>query len=151
SDDYRLLGPFRWPEGEARQQVSAARFRTLKGSSPVPVAAPRVRLLGPGANAEPLCEWDSKSFFQCLGVPSTFTGGLALCAPGSAPQYAEVPQGGSVLKLEQPAWACAVRVAAGTGAALSGPVEFKLSRPGPARGQIFEADPSLTARNLGGD
>jgi hypothetical protein len=149
SSEYLLDGPFLWPDGSARHTVAATRFRSLRGSDRT-LAGARFQLLGPHSARDALCEVDDKARWQCLGVPSAFASVVALCGSSDTAAFGEVSAAEADVTLQHPAWASAVRLSPADPAEQPGPIEIKLLKPGPGKGQLWEPDPGFKTRELGG-
>lgn len=87
---YRLDGPFPWPSGPAERAIVARPARRVGGSSRFAGPPYEMRLAGPDARRDPLCESDGANAWQCAGIPRAFSGHIVACRDGAIAGTAEV-------------------------------------------------------------
>lgn len=144
---YRLDGPFEWPRSAGSRSFRGDARRTLFGSDPVALDLD-FRLIGGGAESDPLCESNGASRWRCLGVPAGFAGRIVACAEGTFAGAAAVrPEGGDATSLRKTSRAAAFRVEGPD----SEPVNAvaRVVRPVTAGGVLFAPDPDSQVSALG--
>lgn len=145
--NYRLDGPFNWPESPGKRTFRGGERRTLRGSHPK-AAALDFRLVGRGEPSDLLCESDGALRWQCLGIPADFAGRIVACSGGTLAGTAAVrPDAGDATPLAKSSFTAAIRVV-GADSELRR-AGARIVRPLSTRGDLFASEPGFRVEDLG--
>ena len=145
--NYRLDGPFNWPESPGKRTFRGGERRTLRGSHPK-AAALDFRLVGRGEPSDLLCESDGALRWQCLGIPADFAGRIVACSGGSLAGTAAVrPDAGDATPLAKSSFTAAIRVV-GADSELRR-AGARIVRPLSTRGDLLASEPGFRVEDLG--